>query len=379
MSDFDLSMMTRTEQAVYRLRNLYGAYGFTPYKMSKFEAYDLYLRNKSFLLSDNIITFTDHGGKLMALKPDVTLSIVKNADETPGRVSKVYYNEQVYRVPKGEQSFREIMQVGIECVGDVTAYNVSEVVCLAAKSLAALTDDYALDISHLGIVSAFLDRMGAEGKTREDILTCIGEKNLHGVKAAGSAAGLDATLTDDLCRLVGTYGDVATVLPRLADMVQAADGCGLDELNTLSDTVAAVQTAVPGARIYVDFSVIHNMKYYNGIVFRGFVKGIAAGVLSGGQYDRLLGRMGKDARAVGFAVYFDRLEDLDDSRPAYDVDTVLLYDVTTTAPSVVAAAVEARIALGEHVLAACTLPENMTYRQIIRLDEKGGESDEIHV
>ncbi len=379
MSDFDLTMMTRTEQAAYRLRNLYGAYGFTPYKMSKFEAYDLYVRNKSFLLSDNIITFTDHGGKLMALKPDVTLSIVKNADETPGRVSKVYYNEHVYRVPKGDQSFKEIMQVGIECVGDVTSYNVSEVVCLAAKSLATLTDDYVLDISHLGIVSAFLDRMGAEGKTREDILACIGEKNLHGVKAACAEAGLEGAMTDALCRLVGTYGECSTVLPRLAEMVQDADGCGKSELNALRETVGAVQAAVPDARIHIDFSVNHNMKYYNGIVFRGFVQGIATSILSGGQYDHLLARMGKDARAVGFAVYFDRLEDLDDTRPAYDVDTVLLYNAATTKAPVVTAAVEAHIANGEHVLAACTMPENMTYRQIIRLDVKGGETIETHV
>lgn len=379
MSDFDLSMMTRTEQAVYRLRSLYGAYGFTPYKMSKFEAYDLYVRNKSFLLSDNVITFTDHGGKLMALKPDVTLSIVKNADETPGRVSKVYYNEHVYRVPKGDQSFKEIMQVGIECVGDVTRYNVSEVVCLAVKSLATLSTDYVLDISHLGIVSAFLDRMGAEGKVREDILSCIGEKNLHGVRAACVEAGLEGEVTDAMCALVGTYGDCATVLPRLADMVKAAGDCGRSELDELCNTIAAVQAAIPEASIQIDFSVIHNMKYYNGIVFRGFVQGIAAGVLSGGQYDRLLNRMGKNARAVGFAVYFDRLEDLDDTRPAYDVDTVLLYDAVTISPAEVTAAVEKRIADGEHVLATCTLPEHVTYRQIIRLEVKEGQTVETHV
>ena len=37
---------------------LYESYGFTQYNMSKFEAYDLYVRNKDFLISDSIITFT---------------------------------------------------------------------------------------------------------------------------------------------------------------------------------------------------------------------------------------------------------------------------------------------------------------------------------
>ena len=73
--------------------------------MSKFEEYDLYTRNKDFLVSDSIITFTDTSGALMALKPDVTLSIIKDSADVDGSVKKVYYNENVYRVSKGTQSF----------------------------------------------------------------------------------------------------------------------------------------------------------------------------------------------------------------------------------------------------------------------------------
>ena len=65
-----------TERIVYSLRSLYSSYGFSQYKMGKFEEYDFYSRNKDFLVSDEVITFTDTNGKLMALKPDVTLSIV---------------------------------------------------------------------------------------------------------------------------------------------------------------------------------------------------------------------------------------------------------------------------------------------------------------
>ena len=54
--------LKRDESAVYRLRELYETYGYTRYKMSKFEEYDLYVRNKSFLVSDHVITFTDTAG-----------------------------------------------------------------------------------------------------------------------------------------------------------------------------------------------------------------------------------------------------------------------------------------------------------------------------
>ena len=51
--------LKKEEQAVFTLRGLYENYGYSPYKMSKFEEYDLYVRNKDFLISDGVITFTD--------------------------------------------------------------------------------------------------------------------------------------------------------------------------------------------------------------------------------------------------------------------------------------------------------------------------------
>lgn len=76
-------------------------------KMSKFESYDLYMQNKEFLVSDGVITFTDTDGTLMALKPDVTLSIVKNY-RAHQPLQKVCYNENVYRIGGASKSYREI-------------------------------------------------------------------------------------------------------------------------------------------------------------------------------------------------------------------------------------------------------------------------------
>ena len=102
----NIKTLSAAERMAYSLRGLFERYGYTQYRMSKFEEYDLYVRNKSFLLSNQIITFTDTDGKLMALKPDVTLSIVKNSPEEECGVRKLYYNENVYRVPKGSFSTR---------------------------------------------------------------------------------------------------------------------------------------------------------------------------------------------------------------------------------------------------------------------------------
>ena len=118
MIDYD-RILRNDEKAVYRLRELFGNYGYRRFKTGKFEEYELYAENKDFLGEDGILTFTDARGKLMALKPDVTLSIAKMAEPLPGEVQKFCYDDEVYRLSGEYGDFREITQTGIECIGEM--------------------------------------------------------------------------------------------------------------------------------------------------------------------------------------------------------------------------------------------------------------------
>ena len=109
------------------------------------------------------------------------------------------------------------------------------------------------------------------------------------------------------------------------------------------------------------------MRYYNGIVFKGFVSGVPTGVLSGGQYDRLMEKMRRRARAVGFAVYLDQLERFSGETESVDVDTVLLYGPDAS-PAALLRAAEALSADGRSVTAQHTVPEKLRYRRLARLD-----------
>ena len=74
----EISILKKSELAELRLRRLFEQYGYQKYRMNQFEEYAFYIENKNFLGSDSFITFNDKDGKLMALKPDVTLSMEKN-------------------------------------------------------------------------------------------------------------------------------------------------------------------------------------------------------------------------------------------------------------------------------------------------------------
>ena len=57
----------------------------------------------------------------------------------------------------------------------------------------------------------------------------------------------------------------------------------------------------------MDFSIISDTNYYNGMAFEGYIDGLPECVLVGGRYDKLMQRMKKKSRAIGFAVYLDNL------------------------------------------------------------------------
>ena len=352
------NVLNRDEKAAFGLRELYRSFGYLPYKMSKFEEYDLYVRNKDFLVSDHVITFTDTNGRLMALKPDVTLSIIKNGKDGDG-VEKVYYNENVYRISKGTHSYKEIMQVGLECIGQVDDFRILEVVTLAAKSLRQISDESVLDISHLGIVSDVLDKSGLSDDGKKAILGFLGEKNLHGALEICKAEEIAPLWTDAIRTLITTYGEPQAVLPVLKTL--PAGGENIARLEALIS--ALDQNGISDVRI--DFSVINDMRYYNGIVFRGFVKGIPTGILSGGQYDKMMKKLGRKSRAIGFAVYLDLLEQWNDY-DEYDVDTVLLYN-ETDAPADVLSAVSVLSAEGS--VTAVTQVPNLKYKTLVTLKE----------
>ncbi len=374
------TQLQRNEQMIIELRQMYADYGFAQFRIRKFEEYDLYVRNKDFLNSVNIITFTDTNGKLMALKPDVTLSVVKNSRDIPGTVQKVYYNENIYRVSHRSHMFEEMMQIGIECIGDIDYYSIYEVVMLAAKTLQHISEDSVLVISDLDIVSSIMNNYEIPEDIQKDLLECIGEKNSHTLRRICRENDVDPQCTELLSWMSMIYGRPEDVLPELEEVIGKAQ---LKE--ETAETIRVVIEHLNGIMeafgdsdlrelIRIDFSVVSDVNYYNGLVFNGFIEELPESVLSGGQYDRLMQKMKRKSRAIGFGVYMDRLERILSSDRDTDIDILLLYDKNTDLITL-KKTVEDLISRGNTVLAQRTIPKKLTYRTLMQL--KDGEVNAV--
>ena len=366
----DSTLLKNDERAIYTLRALYKQYGYLPYKMSKFEEYDLYVQNKDFLVSDRVITFNDTNGKLMALKPDVTLSIIKNAEDGKGAKTKVYYNENVYRVSESTHQYKEIMQAGLECIGDIDEYDIYEVIFLALKSLESISGDFVLDVSHLDLTQALLDGISGDGAFRSEILECLKKKSTHDIIRICQGYGISDEDCAALCRICGIYGSIKDAVGELRSICKGERAeVALSELYTIYEMIKGTEYE---ERVRVDFSIVNDMSYYNGIVFAGFIDGIATGVLSGGRYDRLVHKMGKRAGAVGFAIYLDLLTEMDTGADKYDVDVLIIYGASATLSEITKTVADLTRA-GKSVSVQKSVPEKLRYREMISIGRDGGE------
>ena len=303
--EFSIANLQPKERASFALRALYEAAGCRKYHMGRFEEYGLYQANRSFLSSEQVITFTDLDGRLLALKPDVTLSIAKTAQPAPGETLRYYYHENVYRPSAESHTFKEISQMGLEMLGAVGEAQVQQAVCLAARSLDALGAEWVLEVSHMGYLFGLFDALGVPDAARAKLLEKLREKNAHELRAAAGAAGL-ADAADTLCSVLDFSGAYAETMEKAAALCKNdAMRAAVAELEAL-----AVPLEKAGGVIRLDMTLAGEMEYYNGLVFQGYLKALPRPLLKGGRYDLLMQKFTPGAGAIGFAVYLDELDRL---------------------------------------------------------------------
>ncbi len=312
--ELSLSMLQPKERAELSLRVLYEAAGCKKYHMSRFEEYGLYQANRGFLPSEQVLTFTDLDGRLLALKPDVTLSIAKNARPAPGETLKYYYTEKVYRPSAESHTFKEIGQMGLELLGRVGLAENAEAVCLALESLRMLAGPggFVLEVSHMGFITGLLELCGVAEAHRPQVLELLRRKNTHQLRQTAAALGLDAPHTELLCGLPALCGSYRETLARAAALTcDRAMAEAVAELAALEELLAPFDGSVR-----LDLSLAGEMEYYNGLVLQGYLPGLPRPVLRGGRYDLLMRQFTPGAGAIGFAVYLDELDRLTAAPPA---------------------------------------------------------------
>lgn len=304
---------------VSNLINIYERFGFKKIKLSKFEDYNLYNNNKDFLQTEHILTFMNLNGNLKSLRPDVTLSIVKKVlKDNEKETQKIYYIEDIYKIVSNE--YEEIPQVGVEIIGKLNNYSNLEIISMAIESLKSINKNYILEISNIDFISAIFDEINLEENLKIEILNNIYLKNKHDLEKLlnKNVYNKYKKYILSFIELSGNYKDILKKLKSL--IINKKMQKSYEELKSLSFVFELYNNF---DKILLDFSIESQLGYYNGIIFKGYIKESNDIILSGGRYDKLLNKFNSNKNAIGFAIYMDKL--YEKNKTSDFIDILILY------------------------------------------------------
>ena len=287
------------------LTELFAENGYAEISTPEMEYYDLFVQSGNPLPQESFLKIVDRSGKIMVMRPDCTAPIARVAATKLKAVplpQRLYYNQTVFRsgqAHKGGSS--EIAQCGVELIGASGQQADVEVIALAVEALKAVSPHpFHIELGHVGLFRALAAEMDMGAAQTEQMRLLIEGKHF-------------AALND----LLEPYRDkpAYAVLSRLSQLFGSTEV--LDEAEALvgkraeveylRTLYAALQEKGCGSYVRFDLGLVHQIDYYTGVVFRGYVEGAGAPVLSGGRYDNLVEKFGRPAPAIGFAMDADAL------------------------------------------------------------------------
>ena len=258
----------------------------------------------------------DSDGRLLMLRPDLTLPIARLAaarvreSDLPVRLR---YCAPVVREQESLRGQpRQFTQMGVELIGGDGAAAETEVVSLLAETLADLgVEGWRVVCGSVVPVSALLDRCAPSEDFRDRAQELVHQSDLVSLDGLVEESSLPAPVARALTRIPRVHGGIEA-LDEVDALLDAA--CvpgperGVSELRAL---VGSLEGTPAEGRLRFDFSIINSFDYYTGLIFKGYVDGIAASVASGGRYDIVLSNLGlSDTAACGFAISLERLQEV---------------------------------------------------------------------
>ena len=316
--------MSKKDLVLLNIRKMYDSYGYKKISLPSFEEYDLYNENKDFI-DRNVLTVMSPNGKLLALRPDITLSVAKKVSKDQSlKYSKIYYQENTYNLTK-YVGYEEDEQLGIELIGKESTFLDFEIINLAVKSLDIINKKSMIVLSHAGFISSVFENSDLDYEIKEQIFDCINRKNSHDIqKILKNNEHISENVKKLIYKIPELSGNLENIEKEL--LKYEINGNTKKILSELKQLNSLLMKFYKKSKIIFDFSVVKNLNYYNGIILQGYIEGFPNVILTGGRYDKLFEKFGVDTGAVGFAILTDGLKGYYKDTDKKDFEILIAYD-----------------------------------------------------
>ena len=292
--------LRQTENAV---RDALEERGYSEIITPAVEYYDVFAQANPELDQDQMLKIIDKSGRICVARPDNTTPIARIAatrlDDAALPV-RLYYSQKVFRSVSGDHGHKgEFLQVGAELIGADGLAADKDILSAAFAALSKTgADNFRIELGHAEIYKALIEELGADAASSEAIRRLIENKSFAALGDALQPFGSRPA------------AKALSAMPQLFGGIEV-----LDEVETLTGNVRvlgaiaylrrlyqALDEAGYGDRIMIDLGLVHEMDYYTGIMFRGYIGGAGAAILAGGRYNALCAKFGRDLPAGGFGI-----------------------------------------------------------------------------
>ena len=310
--DFLPSEEARRKRFGRILEDSFHAFGFVPIDTPILEYAEVLLGKGGGETDKQVYRFSDHGGRDVALRFDLTVPFARYMAQHRNELSLPFKRYHIGKVFRGENTqrgrYREFTQCDFDIVGTRSVSADIEIITAIHSTFRALgVPGVHIHISHRALLNRYLDRLGVAG-AGETVLRTIDKIRKIGREEALHL--LTATIGGDAAEAVLEFsaieGDNATVLARIETLV-GDDAPEVILLRTIAAALAEVGLEDTGR---LDTSITRGLDYYTGIVYETFLEGAEGigSVCSGGRYDDLVAIYSKESMpGVGASIGLDRL------------------------------------------------------------------------
>ena len=286
------------------LRGVFKSRGFMEIETPTIEFYDVFGGDRGLLKQESMYKFCDAKGRLLVLRPDMTIPIARVAatriKEEAWPLKCCYIGNAFCYDELGGGKQNEYTQAGAEILGVLSPEADAEVIAIAVEAVRSCgIDDFQIDIGQVDFFKGIMEESGLNSEEVEEVRDLIDRKDFVGVEQVMTRHRVGSELKALILNLPRLFGNKDVIMGISQENIgrKAADA-----LAYLKAVLEILEDRGLSRYVSIDLGMVQSLNYYTGIVFRGYTFGIGFPILSGGRYDGLLSKFGKDCPATGFTM-----------------------------------------------------------------------------
>lgn len=287
-------------------------WGYSEVITPTIEFYQTYNSGYENLKDEDMYKFFDNKGRILVLKPDMTIPIARVAAtklkdmEPPLRLR---YTANVFRVHESLGGKRnEYTDCGVELLGAKGKEADLEIILTAIDTLKTVDiSNFKIDIGDISLFNSAVEELNLSEEERNELAQLINQKSLKELEDFLSKLNLLEEQEKFFLKLPWLFGgkEILEEGKKIAFNQRI-----IDSIEYLENLYEYLKKLGYENEITFDLAMVPRLNYYTGIIFRGYVEGIGSTVINGGRYDNLIKTFGRDLPSIGFSINVDSLLDL---------------------------------------------------------------------